>query len=115
MRKGRRRSEDRDALRGGYPGAKTGRAAPHYLPAGCDHGSTSRAVLREAMSENPLSPMHAVVVAGGPAGNDAFVRAHVARADLLIAADAGVLLLERLGIRPDLAIGDFDTAGAEIV
>src|SRR4051812_38157877 len=57
--------------------------------------------------------MRAVVVAGGPPGDDDFVRATVSGADLVIAADAGVLLLERLGIRPDLAVGDFDTAGPE--
>jgi thiamine pyrophosphokinase len=57
--------------------------------------------------------MRAVVVAGGPPGDDDFVRATVGGADLVIAADAGVLLLERLGIRPDLAVGDFDTAGPE--
>ncbi len=59
--------------------------------------------------------MRAIVIAGGPPGDDRFVRAHAAQADLLIAADAGVLLLERLGIRPDLAVGDFDTAGPEVV
>lgn len=55
--------------------------------------------------------MRVVIVAGGPPGDDAFVRAHCARADLRIGVDGGVLTLERLGIRPDLAVGDFDTAG----
>ena len=59
--------------------------------------------------------MRAVIVAGGPLGDDDFARAHMAQVDLLIAADAGVLPLERLGIRPDLAVGDFDTAGPEAV
>jgi thiamine pyrophosphokinase len=56
-----------------------------------------------------------VIVTGGPVGDDAFVREQCAAGDLLIAADAGALILERLGIVPDLAVGDFDTAGPEIV
>ncbi len=60
-------------------------------------------------------PVHAVIVTGGPVGDDTFVREQCAAADLLIAADAGALVLERLGIVPDLAVGDFDTAGPEIV
>lgn len=59
--------------------------------------------------------MHAVIVAGGPPGDDDFVRAQCAAADVLIGADAGALVLERLGLLPHLAVGDFDTAGPEIV
>lgn len=31
--------------------------------------------------------------------------------DLVIAADAGLIYLERLGIKPDIALGDFDSLG----
>jgi thiamine pyrophosphokinase len=61
------------------------------------------------------STSRAVIVTGGPVGDDAFVRVHCAAADLLIAADAGAVVLEGLGITPHLAVGDFDTAGAEVV
>jgi thiamine pyrophosphokinase len=61
------------------------------------------------------SLLRAVIVTGGPVGDDVFVRGQCAAADLLIAADAGALVLERLGIAPDLAVGDFDTAGPAIV
>ncbi|MGI8687167.1 MAG: thiamine diphosphokinase [Thermomicrobiales bacterium] len=60
-------------------------------------------------------PSRAVIVTGGPVGDDDFVCGQCAVADLLIAADAGALVLERLGIVPDLAVGDFDTAGPELV
>ena len=61
------------------------------------------------------SPLHSVIVTGGAVGDDEFVRGQCAVADLLIAADAGALVLERLGIVPDLAVGDFDTAGPALV
>ena len=61
-----------------------------------------------------MAELHAVIVTGGPVGDDAFVRRQCAGADLIIAADAGALVCERLSIVPDLAVGDFDTAGMDV-
>jgi thiamine pyrophosphokinase len=57
--------------------------------------------------------MRAVVVASGdPADADA---AHLAAAELLIAADGGAIWLESVGRRPDLLVGDLDSSPAELV
>ena len=51
--------------------------------------------------------MKAIVVAGGDAAaEDA---AHLADAEMVIAADSGAAWLTRVGVRPDLVIGDMDS------
>jgi thiamine pyrophosphokinase len=42
---------------------------------------------------------------------DEFVEEKVQQGDLVIAADAGYLTAARMGIRPDVMVGDFDTLG----
>ena len=55
--------------------------------------------------------MIAVVVAHGDvAPTD---REHVTHADLIVAADGGALALERWGILPHVAVGDFDSLGED--
>ena len=51
--------------------------------------------------------MKAIVVAGGDAAADD--AAHLADADLVIAADSGAAWLSGIGVRPDLVIGDMDS------
>jgi thiamine pyrophosphokinase len=57
--------------------------------------------------------MRAVVVAGGVA--DATDARLLDDADLVVAADAGAAWLESVGRRPDLLVGDLDSADAGLV
>jgi len=52
----------------------------------------------------------AAVLAGGPVYADARLRRALRRAELVVAADAGMALAEALGVDVDLWVGDFDSA-----
>ncbi len=54
--------------------------------------------------------MKAIVIAGGSLSDPAFYKPFFGQADLVICADSGYLHCEKLGITPDLVIGDFDSA-----
>lgn len=51
-----------------------------------------------------------VIVAAGEAVSEGFIKSNISKNDFVIAADAGYLALEGAGIRPDLTVGDFDSA-----
>src|SRR5688572_19509920 len=55
--------------------------------------------------------MKAVVIAHGDV--DPRDRAHLERADLIVAADDGALALEQWGVVPDAIVGDLDSLGME--
>jgi len=57
--------------------------------------------------------MRVVVVASGEL--DASDRAWLRGADLVIAADGGAASLDRLGLKPDLLVGDLDSVDATLV
>lgn len=68
-------------------------------------------MLRRGEAPHFLVPVIAVVVAHGDvAPSD---REVAANADLVIAADGGALALERWGILPHVAVGDFDSLGED--
>jgi thiamine pyrophosphokinase len=54
-----------------------------------------------------------VVVANGTPGEDAWVRSHLAAADLVVAADGGARTALALGRPPDLVVGDLDSLDPE--
>jgi thiamine pyrophosphokinase len=54
------------------------------------------------------------VLASGPAPDLEAAMRHAARADLVIAADGGTILADRLGIKPDLIVGDLDSTPSEL-
>ena len=53
--------------------------------------------------------MRCILLSGGPPSDCAGVRLPRRPGDYVIACDAGYLLAARLGLRPDLAVGDFDS------
>ncbi len=54
--------------------------------------------------------MKAIVIAGGSLSEPAFYKPYFQRADLVVCADSGYLHCEKLGVVPDLVIGDFDSS-----
>ncbi len=53
--------------------------------------------------------MRAVVIAGGALGEPAFYRPLIQKEDLIICADSGFANAQKIGILPDVVIGDFDS------
>lgn len=59
--------------------------------------------------------MRAAIVAGGRLRDRPGLRARIRRADLVLCADGGLRAARRLGVRPDVAIGDFDSAAPPLL
>lgn len=59
--------------------------------------------------------MKAVVLSAGQIAEYERVRPWAAAADLVICADGGIRHAAALGLKPDLVLGDFDSAGAELI
>lgn len=67
------------------------------------------------MQESRREPKKAVIVAGGRLTFGPRVRATLASADLIIAADSGLAHCMAQDITPDLVIGDFDSTPRELL
>lgn len=52
----------------------------------------------------------AVIIAGAPKFDPDFLRSEIKETDFVIVADFGAKVAEQIGIIPNLAVGDFDTA-----
>lgn len=59
--------------------------------------------------------MRAAILANGRLVGGADLRRRLRRAGVLICADGGLRAARRLGVRPDVAIGDFDSASRALV
>ena len=61
------------------------------------------------MSTDAKTSLHAVIFTGGMCQSE-FLAADDLHGDLVIAADAGWLLAQKCGVRPDIIVGDFDSS-----
>ncbi|MFW5683491.1 MAG: thiamine diphosphokinase [Spirochaetota bacterium] len=57
--------------------------------------------------------MNAVVITGGEAPGAEYLVGTLAEADLVVAADSGLDTARRLGARPEIIVGDFDSLSNE--
>ncbi|MEP6776430.1 MAG: hypothetical protein ABJA50_12615, partial [Chloroflexota bacterium] len=55
------------------------------------------------------------VLASGPAGDIDIAMRYAVSADVVIAADGGTVLANRLGITPTLIVGDLDSTPSDLV
>jgi thiamine pyrophosphokinase len=59
--------------------------------------------------------MRAAILGAGPLHEVSALRARIHRADLVICADGGLRAARRLGLRPHVALGDFDSASRPLL
>lgn len=59
--------------------------------------------------------MRAVIFAGGAVSDYDFIKSQIRTEDFIIAADSGLEHLVKLGITPDVMIGDMDSVHCEII
>lgn len=55
--------------------------------------------------------MRAVIISGGKITNYEYVKAQIKASDMIICADSGYNHAVKMGIAPDIVIGDFDSIG----
>ncbi len=56
-----------------------------------------------------------VIVSGAPEKDLSFIKEHIPADAAVIAADSGYVKLQKIGVKPDVIIGDFDSASQPVM